>query len=125
MTQQGEGEDSRPADEIREDLIEVQANMLDVLAEGKRKRDLIETHDPRIENYSEEHERLEKQVIAALTDAQKEVEQAIAAVAADHNAAANAQSVLERATEVFETAAETVEEVGLEELEDEDDDDDE
>jgi len=124
MAQQ-QGEEIRPADEIREDLVEVEEKIGEVLEEGQRKLDLAEDHDRRLEIpvYGEECVRLRNDVIEPLEQAKKDAIQAVDDLDAGKIDATKAQKALETFNQALEDAESTVEDVGLEELDDEDDED--
>ena len=74
--QQSSEEEIPPVDEIRENLIEVEGKIGDVLEEGHRKLYLAERHDKPLESpvYGEECVRLRDDVIEPLGQAQKDAD---------------------------------------------------
>lgn len=128
MGQQQSSEDEiPPVDEVRENLIEIEEKIGDVLEEGQRKLDLAEEHDRPLESpvFGEECVRLRNDVIEPLDQAKKDAEQAVEDLDAGKIDAAQAQKALEALNQTLEDAESTVEDVGLEELDDEEENEDE
>ncbi|MEI2259461.1 hypothetical protein OHC51_00505 [Stenotrophomonas indicatrix] len=125
---QGGGEDIRPAEEIREDLIEVDAKIEDVLVEGQRKLDVAERIDNRLDEpvYGEERVRLRGDVIEPLNGVLGQADQVIQDLDSGRITPAQAQNELESLTQVVADAESTVDDVGdFKEDEDDEDEDDE
>ncbi len=121
MTQQGSGEDIRPADEIRADLVVIEERISGALEEGRRKLKLAENHESRLERpaYGEECVRLRDDVIEPLKQAKNEAVRAVDALDAGKINAAQAQKALETFAQALEDGGSTIEDVGLEKLDDE------
>jgi len=125
---QGGGEDIRPAEEIREDLIEVDAKIEGVLVEGQRKLDVAERIDNRLDEpvYGEERVRLRGDVIEPLNGVLGQADQVIQDLDSGRITPAQAQNELESLTQVVADAESTVDDVGdFKEDEDDEDEDDE